>query len=184
MLVLQGNHDDGIALLRSGLKARTENGWLMRNPEFLGSLAEGLLASGEAAQALAAVEEALSMSRQGRQLWCLADLLRMLRIKAEILLANGPSDLSRSELLLAEGLSVARDQQCRFYELKVAAAWARIMAGSSRQQTALDLVGPVSALFDQEIDLPALAFARALAEIPGISLSTCDSDRPASCTCH
>jgi predicted ATPase/DNA-binding winged helix-turn-helix (wHTH) protein len=181
LLVLQGNHDDGIALLRSGLKARTENGWLMRNPEFLGSLAEGLLASGEAAQALAAVEEALSMSRQGRQLWCLADLLR---IKAEILLANGPSDLSRSELLLAEGLSVARDQQCRFYELKVAAAWARIMAGSSRQQTALDLVGPVSALFDQEIDLPALAFARALAEIPGISLSTCDSDRPASCTCH
>ncbi|MDA9395020.1 transcriptional regulator [Bradyrhizobium sp. CCBAU 45394] len=181
LLVLQGNHDDGIALLRSGLKARTENGWLMRNPEFLGSLAEGLLASGEAAQALAAVEEALSISRQGRQLWCLADLLR---IKAEILLANGPSDLSRSELLFAEGLSVAREQQCRFYELKVAAAWARIMARSNRQQTALDLVGPVSALFDQEIDLPALAFARALAEIPGISLSTYDGDRPPSCTCH
>jgi hypothetical protein len=127
------------------------------------------------------VEEALSMSRQGRQLWCLADLLR---IKAEILLANDPSDLSRSELLFGEGLSVARDQQCRFYELKVAAAWARIMAGSNRQQTALDLVGPVSALFDQEIDLPALAFARTLAEIPGISLSTCDGDRPPSCTCH
>ena len=181
LLVLQGNHDDGIALLRSGLKARTENGWLMRNPEFLGSLAEGLLASGEAAQALAAVEEALSISRQGRQLWCLADLLR---IKAEVLLANGPSDLSRSELLFAEGLSVAREQQCSFYELKVAAAWARIMAKSNRQQTALDLVGPVSALFDQEIDLPALTFARALAEIPGISLSTYDGDRPASCTCH
>ncbi|WP_246820719.1 hypothetical protein [Bradyrhizobium iriomotense] len=77
---------------------------------------------------------------------------------------------------------MARDQHCRFYELKVAAAWARIMAGSNRQQTALDLVGPVSALFDQEIDLPALAFARALAEIPG--LSTCDGNGPASCTCH
>ncbi|WP_235885011.1 hypothetical protein [Bradyrhizobium frederickii] len=181
LLVLQGKHDDGIALLRGGLKARTENGWLMRNPEFLGSLAEGLLASGEAAQALAVVEEALTMSRQGGQLWCLADLLR---IKAEILLADGPSDLSRAEVLFAEGLSVARGQQCRFYELKVAAAWAGIMAKSNRQQTALDLVGPVSALFDQEIDLPALAFARALAEIPGISRSTCDSDRPASCTCH
>jgi hypothetical protein len=125
------------------------------------------------------VEEALSMSRQGQQLWCLADLLR---IKAEILLANGPSDLSRAEVLFAEGLSVARDQQCRFYELKVAAAWAGIMAKSNRQQTALDLVGPVSALFDQEIDLPALAFARALAQIRGIS--TCDGDHPASCTCH
>lgn len=181
LLVLQGGHHAGIALLRSGLKARTENGWLMRNPEFLGSLAEGLLASGEAAQALAAVEEALSMSRQGRQLWCLADLLR---IKGEVLLANDPSDPSRSELLFAEGLSVARDQQCRFYELKVAAAWARMMVGSNRQRTALDLVGPLSALFDQEIDLPALAFARALAEIPGISPSTCDGDRPASCTCH
>jgi hypothetical protein len=121
------------------------------------------------------------MSRQGRQLWCLADLLR---IKAEILLANDPSDLSRPELLFAEGLSVARDQQCCFYELKVAAAWANIMAGSNRQQTALDLVGPVSALFDQEIDLPALAFARALAEIPDISLSAGGGDRPASCTCH
>ncbi|MGY4506236.1 putative ATPase/DNA-binding winged helix-turn-helix (wHTH) protein [Bradyrhizobium sp. GM24.11] len=181
LLVLQGEHHDGIALLRSGLKARTENGWLMRNPEFLGSLAEGLLASGKATQALAAVEEALSMSRQGRQLWCLADLLR---IKGEVQLANDPSNPSRSELLFAEGLTVARDQQCRFYELKVAAAWARMMAGSNRQQTALDLVGPLSALFDQEIDLPALAFARALAELPGISPSTCDGDRPASCTCH
>ena len=181
LLVLQAKHDDGIALLRSGLTARTENGWLMRNPEFLGSLAEGLLASGEAAQALAAVEEALTMSQQGRQLWCFADLLR---IKAEILLANDPSDLSRAEALFAEGLAVAREQQCRFYELKVAAAWAGIMAKSNRQQTALELVGPVSALFDQEIDLPALAFARALAEIPGISLSTGDGEWPASCTCH
>lgn len=181
LLVLQGEHHAGIALLRSGLKARTENGWLMRNPEFLGSLAEGLLASGEAAQALAAVEEALSMSRQGRQLWCLADLLR---IKGEVLLANDPSDPSRSELLFAEGLSVARDQQCRFYELKVAAAWARMMVGSNRQRIALDLVGPLSALFDQEIDLPALAFARALAGIPSILPSTCDGDRPSSCTCH
>ncbi|WP_342731599.1 winged helix-turn-helix domain-containing protein [Bradyrhizobium sp. B117] len=181
LLVLHGKHDEGIALLRNGLKARTENGWLMRNPEFLGSLAEGLLASGEAAQALAAVEEALSMSRQGRQLWCLADLLR---IKGEVLLANAPSNLSRSELLFAEGLSVAREQQCRFYELKVAAAWARVMAGSNRKRTALDLVGPLSALFDQEIDLPALALARALAEMPGISPSTSNSDRPASTACH
>ena len=163
LLVLQGKHADGIALLRSGLKARTENGWLMRNPEFLGSLAESLLAGGEIAQALAAVEEALTISRQGWQLWCLADLLR---IKAEILLANDPSGSSRSEALLAEGLSVARDQQCRFYELKVAAAWARIMVGSNRRQRALDLVGRVSALFDQDIDLPALAFARALGPAP------------------
>ena len=179
LLIQQGKHGDGIALLRSGLKARTENGWLMRNPEFLGSLAEGLLASGEAAKALAEVEEALAMARQGSQLWCLADLLR---IKAEILLADDPSDLSRAEVLLAEGLSVARDQQCRFYELKVAAAWAAIMAKSNRQQLALDLVGPVSALFDQEIDLPALAFARALAEMPRISSH--DGDGSAPCTCH
>jgi len=91
---------------------------------------------------------------------------------------------ARADVLLAEGLSVARDQQCRFYERKVAAAWAGIMARSNRQQTALDLVGPVSALFEQDIDLPALAFARALAEIPGISLSTRDGDRPPSSTCH
>ncbi|WP_244521524.1 hypothetical protein [Bradyrhizobium sp. DOA9] len=47
---------------------------------------------------------------------------------------------------------------------------------------ALDLVGPVGALFDQEIDLPVLTFARALAEIPGIS--TRDVNNPASWTCH
>ena len=177
LLVLQGQYDDGITLLRSGLKARTENGWLMRNPEFLGSLAEGLLAAGETTQALAAAEEALNIARQGRQLWCLADLLR---IKGEILLADAPLDLSRSELLFAEGLSIAREQQCRFYELKIAAAWARIMAGSDRQQTALDLVGPITALFDREVDLPALAFARGLVASP----ATTGGDRPASCTCH
>ncbi|WP_025036860.1 hypothetical protein [Bradyrhizobium sp. DOA9] len=88
-------------MLRSGLKARTENGWLMGNPEFLGSLAEGLLASGEAALALAAVEEAVTISRQRWRLCCLADLLR---IKAEILLVKDPSELSRAEVLFAEGL--------------------------------------------------------------------------------
>jgi predicted ATPase/DNA-binding winged helix-turn-helix (wHTH) protein len=179
LLVLQGSHHDGVALLRSGLKARAENGWLMRNPEFLGSLAEGLLAGGQTAEALGAVEEALNISRQGRQLWCLADLLR---IKGEILLADAPLNLSRSELLFAEGLSIAREQKCRFYELKVAAVWARIMAGSDRQQTALDLLGPVSAQFDREVDLPALTFARDLVASPGITTST--GDRPGSCTCH
>jgi hypothetical protein len=181
LLVLQGRHHDGIALLRSGLKARAENGWLMRNPEFLGSLAEGLLAAGEPAQALAAVEEALNISRQGRQLWCLADLLR---IKGEILLADSTSDLSRAELQFSEGLSIAREQQCRFYELKVAAAWARILAGSDRQQIAVDLVGPLSALFDREVDLPALAFARSLAASPDMSTSANAGDRPASCSRH
>ncbi len=181
LLVLQGKHRDGVALLRTGLKARAENGWLMRNPEFIGSLAEGLLASGEIAQALTAVEDALTISRQGKQLWCLADLLR---IKGEILLAGDSSETSRSELLFSEGLSIAREQQCRFYELKVAAAWARIMAASDRQQTALDLVGPVSALFDRGVDLPALAFARGLAASPGASVTTHPGDRPASCTCH
>jgi hypothetical protein len=87
-------------------------------------------------------------------------------------------------LLFSEGLSIAREQQCRFYELKVAAAWARIMAASDRQQTALDLVGPVSALFDRGVDLPALAFARALAASPGTSVATHTGGRPPSCTCH
>ncbi len=181
LFVLQGRHQDGIALLRSGLKARAENGWLMRNPEFLGSLAEGLLAIGETAQALAAVQEALEISRRGRQLWCYADLLR---IKGEILLAGETPDLSRAELQFAEGLALAREQQCRFYELKVAAAWARILAGSDRQQTAVDLVGPLTALFDREVDLPALAFARDLAASPGISASAGSGDGPGSCTCH
>lgn len=181
LLVLQGDHRDGIALLRDGLKARAENGWLMRNPEFLGSLAEGLFAIRENTQALAAIEEALSISRQGRQLWCLADLLR---IKGEVLLADGISDSARAELLFSEGLSIAREQQCRFYELKVAATWARIMAGSKRRQAALDLVGPVSALFDADISLPALTFARGLAARPGISASKSPGDRPASRTCH
>jgi len=163
------------------LKARAENGWLMRNPEFLGSLAEGLFAIGENAEALATIEDALSMSRQGRQLWCVADLLR---IKGELLLADGTADTSRAELLFSEGLSVAREQQCRFYELKVAATWARIMAGSKRRQAALDLVGPLSALFDPEVDLPALAFARGLAARPGIQASASPGEHPGSPTCH
>ena len=179
LLVLQGEHRDGIALLGDGLKARAENGWLMRNPEFLGSLAEGLFAIGENAEALATIEDALSISRQGRQLWCVADLLR---IKGELLLADGTSDTSRAELLFSEGLSVAREQQCRFYELKVAATWARIMAGSKRRQAALDLVGPLSALFDPEVDLPALAFVRGLAARPGIQASP--GEHPGSPTCH
>jgi predicted ATPase/DNA-binding winged helix-turn-helix (wHTH) protein len=156
--VLHGEAADGVTSLRIGLQTRAENGWLMRNPEFLGSLAEGLLGLGNTPAALCAVDKALEIARQGHQMWCFADLLR---IKGEILL---PADQDQSEALFAEGLALAREQECRFYELKLAVSMARLMISAGRKQAAIDLLKPTHDEFDGDVEIPDIISARHLME--------------------
>src|SRR5437867_1151397 len=88
LLIKRGEVGGGLPLLRDALDELRETGFVPHHTALLGSLAQGLAGSGEIAEGLATLDEALARSERDEELWCIAELLRL---KAELLLLErGP----------------------------------------------------------------------------------------------
>jgi predicted ATPase len=157
LLVRRGAFEKGIPLLRAGIEMRARAGWLMRNPEFLGVLAEGLAAAGQADEAQVAINEALSQAEGGGQLWCLAELLR---VKGELLLQSGRVPLA--ERAFCDGIDVARRQDALFWQLRVALSLARLRVSQGQPETAREVLAPVYDQFMEGFETPYLHAAKTL----------------------
>jgi len=155
--VRRGEMSDGVELLRAGLTARTAAGWLMRNPEFMGALAEGLAATGRRAEALRTLREALALCVRGNQMWCAAELQR---IRGEILLGAGRRDAG--EACFARALDLARRQQAPFWELRAALSAARARRASGDPPGARAVLEPVLLRQEDGGDVSTVRVATAL----------------------
>jgi len=91
-------------------------------------------------------EATLARGEQERGGWSTPELLR---ISAMRLLSSTQPDLARAERLLLRGLDVARQQQARSWELRLAMTLARLWEGQGRRQSAADLLAPVRAGFTE-----------------------------------
>ena len=160
LLVLRGELVDGVTLLRAGIDTRVRAGWLMRNPEFLGSLAVGLAGQGRLAEAFAAVDEALAQSARDAQRWCAPDLLR---IHGELLWQAGDEEsLAAAGARLAEAAEEARRQQALFFELRAATSRGRLLVRQGRQRQARQELAQVYDQFTEGFSAPDLRDAKAL----------------------
>jgi len=89
LLIKRDGDDTGLRILRTALDELRETGSILRDSAFLCALAEGLGGTGQVAEGLAAVDQALKRSENSEERWCIAELLR---VKGElILLENGGS---------------------------------------------------------------------------------------------
>lgn len=143
--VRRGAAARGAALLRAGIGARVQSGWLMRNPEFTGSLAEALAMQGQWSEALAEVSGAIQVCERDGQNWCLPELRR---IKGEVLLAKPAIEAadcaaSEAETSLKTAIEEAREQGAWLYQLRAALSLARVWAGQGRVPEAAALLEPV-----------------------------------------
>jgi predicted ATPase len=160
LLVLRGDFADGVRLLRSGIATRERAGWMMRNPEFLGSLAVGLAGEDRLPEASAAVDEALAQSARDAQRWCVPDLLR---IRGELLLQTDNGDsIAAAGALLAQAMEEARRQQALFFELRAATSLARLLARQGQPRQARQQLGRVYDRFSEGFSALDLCDAKAL----------------------
>lgn len=147
LAVRRGEFVRGAALLRAGIEARVQAGWVMRNPEFSGTLAEALAAEGRWSEALETIAGAIALCERDAQAWCLPELRR---IEGEILLARsgpaasldaGPEAEARFQAALLE----AGEQGARLWALRAATSLARLW---HRQGKAADAAALLKASLD------------------------------------
>lgn len=114
----QGECDEGLKQMRTGLATHQARGTVILRPYFLALLAGALRKHGESAEALALIEEALEIAHRKHDEVFLAELYRL---KGEVLQATGDD----AEPCFREALKIAQRQNAKSLELRAAASLAQ-----------------------------------------------------------
>ena len=160
LLIKRGEVGGGLPLLRDALDELRETGFVPHHTALLGTLAQGLAGSGEIAQGLATIDEALARSEHDEEHWCIAELLR---IKGElVLLAGGPGTASGAEEHFQHALHWTRQQGILSMELRCATDLARLWHAQGRTEPARELLAPLYGRFTEGFGTADLIAAKAL----------------------
>ncbi|MGC2121860.1 MAG: winged helix-turn-helix domain-containing protein [Xanthobacteraceae bacterium] len=147
ILVRSGNHRGGLQLLQTATNQFREAGFVLYRTASLGELAESWGSVGNAATALAAIDEALLQSKLNDELWCIPELLR---IKGEMLvLEAGPDAAARAEEHFSQSLDLARQQNALSWELRTAISFSRLKRDQNCPHQARDLLVAIYARFTE-----------------------------------
>jgi class 3 adenylate cyclase/predicted ATPase len=157
----QGEIDAGVDALDRGLAAWRKTGARLWLPMFLALEAEGHAKAGRNEAALHAIEQALAMADETGERWAVAEVLR---IKAGLLLAGGPSRANEAESVLTKSLDIARRQQALCWELRTSCDLARLWQRRGENREALTLLRSIYRQFTEGFGTPDLQDAKALME--------------------
>src|SRR4030095_2062736 len=150
----------GLALLRTALDWLREHRLSFRYPAFLGTLAQGMAAAGQTADARMAIDEALERCERSEERWCLPELLR---IKGEILRREGTADaIEAAEDHFKQAHEWARRQQALSWELRAATSLAQLWHRRGKTAEADQLLSSVYNRFTEGFETADLKAACAL----------------------
>jgi class 3 adenylate cyclase/predicted ATPase len=158
-LAAAGEVTAGSAQMRSVIAANRGRGVVNQVPFLLGLLADIRTQAGEPTEARDLLTEALRIVDRTQERWFEAELRRL---RAEALLASSPSDSAEAEASLSHALAVARDQEARFWELRVATSMARLWRDHDKRIEARDLLAPIYRCFTESFETRDLKEAAAL----------------------
>jgi hypothetical protein len=137
-----------------------EAGFGFRHTAFLGMLAQGPGAAGQAEEAGIAIDQAMEISDRTEERWNVAELLR---IKADILLLRDDSGAApEAEALFHDSLAWARRQESLSWELRTAVSVARFLRDERRVDEATHLLATVDDRFTEGLDTLDLRTAEQL----------------------
>jgi class 3 adenylate cyclase/DNA-binding response OmpR family regulator/predicted ATPase len=157
--ISRGEVDQGSELLRAGMAGWQERGARLWLPIFLTLEAEAYAEAGRGDAGLQAIEKALSISKDTGERWAMAE---MLRVKAHLLLATGRAEADEIETILVDSLEIARRQEARCWELRVAFDLACLWQDQGQGRKALKLLQSVYDQFTEGFDTADLRHAKAL----------------------
>jgi hypothetical protein len=127
--------------MRSAVDELVRDGFLLRTPMYLGVLAEALLERRKSAAA-EAIECALTLQTQSKEIWCLPELLR---VKALIIAALGERDVARA--MLRRARENALTIGARTLELRIVNELAQMAIADGNNEEAVKLLVPVYKTF-------------------------------------
>jgi predicted ATPase len=157
---ISGELETGMAEMRRGLAAKQGTGAQLKVPYYLGLMA-GVSGQADRDGAIALLVEALARVETSGERWFEAELHRLW---GEQLLhaSNNGSEVVDAEERFRRALTVAREQQASFWELRAATSLARLWRNQNKRAEARDLLGPVYGWFTEGFDTLDLKEAKAL----------------------
>jgi predicted ATPase/predicted Ser/Thr protein kinase len=156
-LHLLGRTSEGIDVLKASLAAQQAISAGLVRPEFLALLADALRQAGRVDEGLQAVDEGFAHAERTFEAGYLAELHR---VRGELLRLTGNAALA--EASLREALNYAGRQQAKSFELRAAAALARLLHSEGRRDDARAVLAPIYDWFTEGHDTADLVDARTL----------------------
>jgi class 3 adenylate cyclase/predicted ATPase len=180
-LAEQGQVEEGIAQMRQGLSDRRATGAELGRPYYLAQLAEASGKGGWAEEGLRVLAEVLAVVNQQGERWGEAELYRL---KGELLLrraaggSGSPTDpattsiwagaelsvLAEAETCFQQALALARRQEAKSLELRVAMRLSRLWQNQGQHAEAWQLLAVIYGWFTEGFDTADLQEAKALLE--------------------
>jgi TOMM system kinase/cyclase fusion protein len=157
--VAQGQREDGLAQMRHGLAALRATGAALRLPYYLALLAGACGQTGQAAEGLTLLAEALAQAHKTGECWPEAELHRL---KGELLLSLSADNHAEAEGCLHQALVIARRQQAKALELRAATSLSRLWRQQGKRTEAHQLLAEIYGWFTEGFDTADLQEARAL----------------------
>ncbi len=158
-LAMQGQGEEGLALMQQGMAAVLTTGAEIFRLIFLAFLAETYGKIGQVEAGLHMLAEALAVTNERGQHDMEAELHCL---KGELLLQQTAPDTSQAETCFHHALDIARRQQAKSWELRAATSLARLWQSQDKRQEAHDLLAPVYEWFTEGFDTADLQEAKAL----------------------
>ncbi|HSF29459.1 MAG TPA: winged helix-turn-helix domain-containing protein [Candidatus Tectomicrobia bacterium] len=160
LCIKRGDAVTGLQLLRTTVDELGETRFVLRYTAFLGALVEGLIGTGQVAQALVTIDEALARSERNEERWCVAELLR---IKGELVLSEGAGKAAvAAEEHFLHALDWAHRQGVLSWELRAATSLARLWQQQDRAAEARGILAPVYDRFTEGFATADVKAAKAL----------------------
>ena len=154
----QGQAEEGIARMRSGLEAIQATGARVRRPYYLGLLA-GVGQDGQARGGDCTLAEAIELVETSGERWWQAELHRL---RGELLLTRTGNGQAQARSCFERALDISRQQKARSLELRAATSLARLSAEQGERQQAHGLLAPVYGWFTEGFETEDLKDAKAL----------------------
>jgi len=153
-MALEGRIAEGIGLLETGIEGAKVTGAQFILQFHGAMLATAYQRTGRVEDGLTLIRNLLEMVERTGARYMEAELHR---VRAELLVSS--SNLDEAEEALHRGLKIAREQQARIFELRIATTLAKIWRNQGHASKARDLLAPICDWFG-EIPLTGLADAR------------------------
>jgi predicted ATPase len=138
-MVVNGEHESGIAGIRAALHAAQATGTKQLQGYFFGVLADACLLAGRASEGVAAVHSGLEAARSTNERFFEAELLRL---EGELARSNN-TESERCTALLERAVEIAKEQAAHLLELRALTSLVRALEPQSRASELLQRVGVI-----------------------------------------
>jgi predicted ATPase len=170
----RGQAEAGVAALRTALGTLQRDRYQMRVTTFCCVIAEGLVALGRLAEAMATIDDAIERAEGVGDLLAMPE---MLRIKGEILAGLPDAGPEAGEAMLLRSIALARSREALSWELRGATSLARLWSRRGRPGDAARQLAVVLGRFTEGFGTADLVAARRL--LDELEWRAADVSRPA-----